>query len=185
MAEVFEVAHDQFRWSAEGGPAADVRRIAASATAHDGTGPLNEAALLALTHRGLDGARLWLAAAGPDSEADSDPDSDATPAGFALLRGDELDLAVSPDARWMGLGRALAEAVAAHLSAAPALTPTPTATPTPTPTALEAWSHAAHPGADALARRYGLTRSRELVVMRRPGTPPLEEPELPEPDECV
>ena len=68
---------------------AAVRRASIDA---DGQDPLDEAAVLHLKHRGLDGAQVWLA--GDD--------------GFAVRRGPEVDLAVAPDARGHGLGGGLA-----------------------------------------------------------------------------
>jgi mycothiol synthase len=70
--------------------------------------------------------------------------------GFAWLHDDSLDLVVAPGARTNGLGRALAAA---------ALPPTGRVT---------AWSHGNHPGAAALAARFGFERVRDLWVMRRP-----------------
>ncbi len=75
--------------------------------------------------------------------------------GFALLHDGGLDLAVAPRARGNGLGTALA-------AAAEQLTDT-------------AWSHGDHPAAAHLAARHGLSRARELWVMRRPVAVPLPE----------
>jgi mycothiol synthase len=114
---------------------ASVRRASESA---DGADPLDEAARMALSHRGLSGATLWLT--GND--------------GFALLRGDALDLAVRPGARGHGAGTALARA--ALDAAGPH---------------VQAWSHVAHPAAAALAAAVGLVAERELWVMERAAGP--------------
>ena len=76
--------------------------------------------------------------------------------GFALRHAGALDLAVAPVARGAGLGRRLAELATAA------------------PGELTAWSHGDHPAARALAARLGMTRARELWVMRRPAAVPLE-----------
>ncbi|TNM44245.1 mycothiol synthase [Nocardioides albidus] len=81
--------------------------------------------------------------------------------GFALRRDTALDLAVAPAARGRGLGGALAERALAE------------------PGPLTAWSHGDHPAAAALARRWGLARTRELWVMRRPAVVPLPVAEPP------
>lgn len=78
-----------------------VRRVAAQAEADDGRSPLNEDALLALAHRGLEDAELFVV--GGD--------------GFALVRAGELDLVVAPPVRGRGLGRALLETVDGPLTA--------------------------------------------------------------------
>jgi len=111
--------------------------VAASAAA-DGEVPLDEAARMALAHHGLSGHALWV----------------ADDAGFALLRGHDLDVAVAPDARGGGLGQAL---VAAALTDAPGR--------------VTAWSHADHPAAAALARRFGFEAARALWVMSRDAGP--------------
>lgn len=122
-----------------GTPALDaIDRVREASRETDGTEPLDEAAVLRLKNHGLDGIGAWV-----------------TADGFALRRGDEIDLAVAPDARGRGLGSALA---------APAL-----AEPGP----LAAWSHGDHPAAAALAARRGFARTRELWVMRRPTAVPL------------
>lgn len=108
----------------------------------DGHDPLDEASELHLKHRGLEGARLLL----------------ADRAGFALLLGDELNLAVHPEHRGAGLGTKLATAIADD--------------------AASAWSHGDHPAARVLAARHGLHPVRELWVMRRDLATPL--PRLPD-----
>jgi mycothiol synthase len=92
---------------------------------------------MALAHRGLDGNALWL-----------------TEDGFALLRGHDLDVAVTPEARGHGAGRALVEAA---LGDAPA--------------GVTAWSHADHPAAARLAAAFGFEAARALWVMARAAGP--------------
>ena len=98
--------------------------------------------MLDLEHRGLDGASL-----------------EVEYAGFALARGGDLVLAVSPDARGAGIGgRLLARVTGAE----------------------RAWSHGDHPAAAALARGTGWDRTRELWVMRRSASQPLDPLEPPD-----
>lgn len=127
-----------FDWSSEEGPAAEVRRIARASTANDGASTLNEQAVLQLKHRGLRDASLWVSTSAT-GEAD----------GFALRHGDLVDLAVHPESRRQGVGTALATAVVADGRK------------------VEAWSHADHPGAEQLAKRFHVARERELKIMRR------------------
>jgi mycothiol synthase len=69
--------------------------------------------------------------------------------GFALRHGDILDLAVHPESRRQGVATALAtEALPAGRK-------------------VEAWSHADHPGAAALAKKFGIPRERDLKIMRK------------------
>ncbi|MCW2761842.1 MAG: mycothiol synthase [Marmoricola sp.] len=93
MVRIEQVSPEDFDWSSEGGPAAEVRRVARASTAHDGAITLNEQALLQLKNRGLRDAELWVGEGG-----------------FALLHGDVLDLAVHPESRRRGAGTALAAA---------------------------------------------------------------------------
>ncbi len=76
--------------------------------------------------------------------------------GFALLHGEILDLAVHPEARGQGVGTALA---AAALGATDR---------------VEAWSHADHPGAARIAARFGIPKERELRIMSRPTSEPVD-----------
>ncbi len=119
-----------------------VRRACVDAGEPD---PLDEAADLGLRHDGLAGAEVRLSGG----------------AGFAMLRGSVLDLAVSPTARRRGVGGDLAAQVL------------------PASGALNAWSHGDHPAAARLAERHGLARVRELWVMRRPTSMPLPDVEQP------
>ena len=141
MVQITQVHDADFDWTAETGPAADVRRVARAATAHEGTSTLNEQAVLQLKNRGLRDAELWLAT--PD-------DGDGPACGFAFRHsGDVLDLVVHPDARRQGVGTALAEVAV------------------PEGRKVDLWSHADHPGAARLATKLGIPRERELVIMRR------------------
>lgn len=79
----------------------------------------------------------------------------ASDQGFAVRRGAEVDLAVAPEVRGQGLGASLASQ--AFAGSAP----------------TTAWSHGDHPAARVLAARHGLSRARELWVMRRTGGAPL------------
>ena len=118
-----------------------VAAVRTACTAAGEPDPLDEAAVLDLQHRGLDGASL-----------------EVEDGGFALTRDGDLVLAVSPDARGSGIGgRLLARVTGAE----------------------QAWSHGDHPAAAALAERAGWTRARELWVMRRPASAPLDPLDLP------
>jgi len=69
-----------------------IEAVRRSCRTADGNDPMDEAAVLHLKHRGLEGSQVWLA---EDS-------------GFAVARGTEVDLAVAPEARGRGLGDKLA-----------------------------------------------------------------------------
>jgi mycothiol synthase len=152
---------ERFDWILGAGGAAEVRRVAETATAHDGREVLNEAALLTLRNRGLQTGVLLLA---EDAGRDGVP---GEPLGFAYVHGlsgvgrPELDLAVAPQARRRGVGRALVAAVDEAVTGIP----------------LTAWSHGDHPGAAALAERTGFRPVRALWLMRRPADVPLPDGE--------
>lgn len=121
----------------------DVLAIAAEAEVADGVAPLDEATLLTLRHR-------------PETVH-----SVVTPAGFALLIGDEVSVVVRPPSRSQGVGSRL-------------LTDLLDGVRRP----LTGWSHGTSPAAGALAAAHGFRPVRELWVMRRPagGLPPLPAP---------
>ncbi len=112
---------------------AQVDRVVEASAEVDGVDPIDEAARMSLVRHGLDDKALWVAEDG-----------------FALVRGHDLDVAVAPDGRGHGEGRALAEAAL-----------------TDAPAEVTAWSHADHPAAAALARRFGFSATRALWVMTR------------------
>lgn len=131
-----------------------LRRIAEEAERADGAAPLNEAALLGLRRRGLEGVALWVAReqSGPVvgfALASRDPADPAPSSGDEPV---EVDLVVAPDARGAGAGRALAQETLAAFPGGP----------------VTAWSHGNHPAAARLAEALGLERARDLWVMRRP-----------------
>ncbi len=159
------VADGLFEWDADHGIAAQIRNVLAEAEAADGSAPVDEAGLLRLRHRGLDGSTLLVA---------GDP-----VAGFAWVRGPddgpddaaEVDLVVAPGSRGRGIGAALArsalDAVDGRVTGGVA---------GPATGRVTAWSHGNHPAAAALAARLGFDRVRDLWVMRRPlevDLPPL------------
>ena len=145
MVEIVRVSPEEFDWSSEEGPAAEVRRIARASTAHDGAITLNEQALLQLKNRGLRDAELWVGGGG-----------------FALRHGDILDLAVHPESRRQGAGTALASAAV------------------PAGRKVDAWSHCDHPGAARIAELFSVPRERELVIMRRSLSVPLDDVTVPQ-----
>jgi mycothiol synthase len=112
---------------------AQVDRVVAASVEVDGVEPIDEATRMSLVRHGLDDKALWLAEDG-----------------FALVRGHDLDVAVAPDARGHGEGRALVEAALTDALAE-----------------VTAWSHADHPAAAALARSFGFSATRALWVMGR------------------
>ena len=154
---ISQVDPADFDSAAETGPAAQVRRVTEACDAYDGVITLNEQAQLQLKHRGLRDASLWVS--GPPPSVGGLP---ATVDGFALLHGEELDLAVHPGARGRGVGTALATAALAGVRR------------------VDAWSHADHPAAARLAARFGVPRERELRIMGRPTSLPLTAPALPD-----
>lgn len=123
--------------------------IDADVRAAFGAGALDEAGHRHLANRGLESARLWVAAA-------TGPDGRGRPGGFALLRDTggehDLTLAVRPAVAGHGVGTALAEAALADAPAG----------------RVVAWRHTADERADRLAAREGFAVVRELMVMERP-----------------
>ncbi|WP_337059824.1 mycothiol synthase [Kineococcus sp. G2] len=146
---------------------AEVERLAAAASAADGTDAVSEDALLRL-RTGGDGVRHLLLrdpAGGTSGEA---PGESAL-VGYAQLAvaGDELagELLVHPSARRRGHGRTLLERVGELAAGRRALL----------------WAHGDSPAAASLAAGAGWQRVRELLRMQRAtaGLAELAEPALP------
>ncbi|MFI9006991.1 mycothiol synthase [Actinosynnema sp. NPDC053489] len=133
----------------------EVSRLLGAAEAADGVAPVGEAVTLRL-RPGAPGSRHLLARDGETLvgylHLDVFGDSD----------GNEVaELAVHPDHRRRGVGRALVEAVADRTKP------------------LRVWSHGGHPGAVALAAALGYRKVRELLRLRRPLDADLPRPALP------
>lgn len=158
MPDIRELTAREFGTADSSPAAADVRRIAQAASRHDGVDTLNEHTRLALKHRGLHDARLWIANAGVGQAGSGE----GTPIGFALRQGDDLDLVVHPDERGQGVGSQLALVALHDLPR------------------VQSWSHSDHPAAARLAARFGIPRSRELHLMTRPTSRPLPQPSAPD-----
>ncbi|WP_432535663.1 mycothiol synthase [Kineococcus arenarius] len=140
----------------------EVRRLAAAASAADGSDALSEDALLR-SRTGADGVRhVLLRAPRPGS-------GEPAPVGYAQLAdaGAELagELLVHPDARGRGHGRALLGLVRELAAGRRVLL----------------WAHGDSPAAAALAAGAGWVRTRELLRLHRPvaGLAELAEPALP------
>ncbi|HET6627937.1 MAG TPA: mycothiol synthase [Nocardioidaceae bacterium] len=144
---VLQIEPSTFAWESRTGVAEGVRRTVSAATGADGGSPLDEAALLSLRHKGLEGSSLWVAGS-PDDRLTGFVLADAP---FGSTGDHELNLVVAPGSRSRGIGRALASAALAAFPGAN----------------LSAWSHGNHLAAAALASDLGFDRVRDLWVMRR------------------
>ena len=136
----------------------DVRALVDAATAADEVSPFSEHVLLHLPRGGDDEVAHVLVREGADLLGYAH--LDATDA----VAGASAELAVHPQARGAGVGRALAEQVLA-------LSPDGR---------LRLWAHGEHPAAGALAHSLGLARSRVLWQMRRSLTEALASYDVPE-----
>lgn len=141
---------------------AEVLALAQAAADADGTYPLAEHVVLHLRHGG-DSPAVHLLLRDEDLLAGyAHVDTTDEVAGAAA------ELVVHPRARRRGLGRTL---VAAALEVAAERDPR---------TRLRLWAHGDHPGAAALARCLGFTRTRVLCQLRRSLFAPIPAPALPE-----
>lgn len=131
-----------------------IEAVARAAEAIDGVAPLGEQPLRALRAAGTGVCHIL---------ARTSESPDAETVGYAQVAGAGADataeLVVHPDHRRRGIGAGLMRAV---LEREPG---------------VAVWAHGALPGAVALAEELGLTRTRELLKMRRRAA---DGPELPE-----
>jgi mycothiol synthase len=123
----------------------------------DGDYPLSEHVVLHLRHGGDSDVRHLLLCDGDEVVGYAHVDVTDPVAGSAA------EMAVHPDHRRRGLGRALVEA---------AVSESPDGR-------LRLWAHGEHPAATALAHRLGFSRTRALFQMRRSLLTPVPAPELP------
>jgi mycothiol synthase len=136
-----------------------VHRLVERVAAHDEVGPMSEHVLLHLPDGGDDGVLHVLAR-----------DGDGALVGYGHLdvtdrvAGSSAELAVDPQHRRAGIGRALVEQL---LRLSP-------------DGRLRLWAHGDSPGAAHLAADLGLARTRVLLQMRRQLTGPLPEVRLPD-----
>lgn len=110
----------------------------------DGVAAFDEDAMLTLERPGRDRYLLT----GPGTNDDDPPADDLI--GFAQVSEGSAELAVHPDHRRRGLGRALVRAILADHPQ------------------VRLWAHGDLPGARAIARADGMVVARELWVMGRP-----------------
>ncbi|PMC76835.1 mycothiol synthase [Brachybacterium sp. UMB0905] len=135
-----------------------VRALAERARLHDGIGPLDEAALLALddptvgaTHLLVEAGATGTQTGADGTEAADGDDADADLHGYASVLADgTIQGMVDPQHRRRGHGSALLEA-ALEATASPAV-----------------WAHGALAAALALLTSRGLVPTRDLLTMRRP-----------------
>lgn len=134
-----------------------VRALIDQVHAQDGTPPLSEHVTLHLPRGGDADVRHLLVHDG--AELTGYAHLDVTD----QVAGSSAELAVRPDQRGKGIGRALVEEL---------LRQSPDGR-------LRLWAHGEHPAAAALARSLGFQRTRSLWQMRRPLDVPLPEVVLP------
>lgn len=108
----------------------ELESLGQSVQNHDGTPPFNDQALIEARR----GEREILTGDG----------------GLALVAEGEAELAVWPDKRGLGHGRALVTLIADHFG----------------DRSWSAWAHGDHPAAAKLAEEFGLRRTRELLQLR-------------------
>lgn len=146
-----------------------VQAVLAAATTGDGVAPLSEAALIRLRGQpgagddpdgGTEPAMHLLAQLPPEADLQPQP---GPVVGYAQVQagapggGLTGELVVHPAKRGAGIGAALVRAVLAQAG----------------PQGVRLWAHGEHPAADRLARRFGFTRARVLLRLRRGLREPL------------
>jgi mycothiol synthase len=172
---------------------AEVAALIDAAAEADGKSPVSEHVLLHLRHEsGGDGGAVAARTSDPVTTGVSDPvtagASDAITnllardgvglAGYAHLDlTDQLggvtgELVVHPRHRGHGVATTLVSAVLDRMDRL--------ALAGPASGGLRLWAHGEHPGAVRLAERFGFTRARVLLQLRRSLLSPLERPSLPD-----
>lgn len=154
-----------------------VRDLVEAVAGEDGTPPLSDHVMLHLPRGGDADVRHLLVWADPAESAESAGRGGTHPRllGYAHLdvtdqvAGSSAELAVHPEARQHGIGRALTKELIGQSPDG----------------RLRLWAHGNHPGAARLAGSLGFVRSRSLWQMRRPlgarnGVPALADPILAE-----
>ncbi len=135
-----------WRSDLSGDDVAGVTALLDAVTQVDAVAPVSEAFLLRLRAAGrgeADGAEHLLA-----------HDENGALVGYVQLDGGDVpdgELTVHPERRRRGIGGRLVAEIAEHLGGRP----------------FRLWAHGEHIGAIALAERYGLTRDRVLLKLRR------------------
>lgn len=143
--------------------AGEVLALATAAADTDGSYPLAEHVVLHLRHGG-DPPAVHVLAREATGQLVGYAHVDTTD----QVEGAAAELVVHPQARRAGLGRALVTASAEVASQAD-----PSGR-------LRLWAHGDHPGATALARALGFTRTRVLYQLRRSLLTPIPAPVLPD-----
>lgn len=145
----------ELSWSAglDRAAADEARAFLSTVTGADGVAPLSEDALLHLD----DASTAHLSAR----------DGDGVLVGFVHVDASDADdvaaeLAVHPEHRRQGVGARLVEELLGRYPR------------------LRVWAHGGHPGATALAERFGFRRARELWQLGRDLAEPVEQPPLPD-----
>jgi mycothiol synthase len=141
-----------------------VLALAERADRADGVAPLSEQGLLHVRYGGGPGIHDLLVSG--DGQIAGYARLDPPPAADGPEAGEPAsgELVIDPDFRRRGLGRVLAEALAAQAGGH----------------GLQVWAHGDQPAASALAAAAGFERTRSLWQMRRPLAEPLAEPHLAE-----
>jgi len=147
------------------GETAEVLGLIDAVTEADGTAPVSEHVLLHLRHGGdVDAAHLLVRAQTGEL------------AGYAHLdvtdkvAGGAAEMAVDAGHRRHGVGSRMVRALLDEV----------TSPNCPAEGRLRLWAHGGHPGAQALAARFGFRKTRVLWQMRRSLLAPLPTQELPE-----
>lgn len=141
-----------------------VQRLAADAQAHDSNPPLSDQTFIDLAQANAHGL-VAVFAHTPGEVAEQGLVGTAIAVRASRSDPWTVELVVAPEARGHSVATDLLELLQALIGDL---------------STVQSWAHGDHPGAQALARRYGLSRQRDLNKMRRDSTERLLVGELPE-----